>query len=370
MKIKKIILFASILFFFSSIIDLYTTKKAVPVPKIAANPAIQMIQTAIPEGITAPSEPEIEKRTTLIFTGDMNLGRCVAAASIRASDYTYPFKHVAEKISAADITIGSLDGTLSNASPPQSCPQSMNLIGPENMVQGLQFAGFDVITVATNHIKDCGEEGFFCNNQSFFDTLNTLSQAGIQPVGGGANLNEARKPVVIEKHGIRFAFLGVDQINERVWATDTNPGVTPLSSETMEQIKADIAAAKTIADVVIVLPQWGTEYSAQPDPIQRQWAQEMTNAGAALIVGNHPHIIQPMETFANGIVFYALGNFVFDQKQNFRREGVVVQATFNGTKLESLQLLPVDINYYTYQPIWTEEPDTQKILTRLPDLSQ
>ena len=247
---------------------------------------------------------------------------------------------------------------------------SMNLIGPENMVQGLQFAGFDVITIATNHAKDCGEEGFHCNNQSFLDTVETLSEAGIQPVGGGGNLSEARRPVVIENQGTRFAFLGVDQINEKVWASENEPGVAPISAQHIEQIKADIAAAKSIADVVIVLPQWGTEYSPQPSDIQRLWAQEFINAGATLIIGNHPHIIQPMESFANGTVFYALGNFVFDQGQNFRREGLVVQATFNGSQLESIELSTVNINYYTYQPQWTEEPETKKILTRVPDLSQ
>jgi poly-gamma-glutamate capsule biosynthesis protein CapA/YwtB (metallophosphatase superfamily) len=369
MKTKKFIKPVIVLVLFSSIIDLYTARDIIPGPKAAAHAAVEMVQRILPVRLTPP-QPEVSKRTTLIFTGDINLGRCVAAASIRAGDYTHPFRHVAEKLSSADITVGSLDGSLSDESPPQDCPQSMNLIGPQNMIQGLQFAGFDVITVATNHVKDCGEEGFLCGNQSFFDTLNTLSQAGIQPVGGGINLSEARKPVMIEKHGVRFAFLGIDQINDRVWATEDHPGVTPLSSETIEQIKADITSARAVADVVIVLPQWGTEYAARPDEIQRQWAQEMTNAGATLIIGNHPHIIQPMESFANGTVFYALGNFVFDQGQNFRREGMVVEATFNGTQLESIQLLPVDINYYTYQPVWTEEPETQKILTRVPDLSQ
>lgn len=357
------------LIFFSVIVDLYTTKQHSPLLSVVTDtiptiepPAIAISQSQI--------HSETDKRTTLLFTGDINLGRCIAKASIRAGDYNYPFHFVAEKLRSADITVGSLDGSISDESPPQDCPDSMNLIGPENMVQGLQFSGFDVITVATNHVKDCGDEGFLCNNQSFLDTVDTLTQAGIRPVGGGRNLSEARTPVVIENQGIRFAFLGIDQINEKVWATEIAPGVAPVSSQYIEQVKADIATARSIADVVIVLPQWGTEYSAQPNDFQRHWAEEFINAGATLIIGNHPHIIQPMETFSNGTAFYALGNFVFDQGQNFRREGLVVQATFNGTKLESLQLLPVNINYYTYQPQWVEEPDNaQKILSRAPDLS-
>jgi poly-gamma-glutamate capsule biosynthesis protein CapA/YwtB (metallophosphatase superfamily) len=369
MQIKKFIKPFIVLILFAVSIDVYAARRETPTPKVAV---VQSVQTIVPAAlpVLAPQQPAEAKRTTLMFTGDINLGRCVASASIRAADYTHPFKHVAERLSTADITVGSLDGTLSDASPAQACPGSMNLIGPKNMVQGLQFAGFDVITIATNHVKDCGEKGFFCDNRSFFDTINTLSQAGIQPVGGGTTLGEARKPVVIEKQGVRFAFLAINQINARVWATEETPGVAPLSPETLEQVLTDIAAAKTVADVVIVLPQWGTEYAANPDPIQREWAREIINAGATMIVGNHPHILQPMESFSNGTAFYALGNFVFDQRQNFRREGMVVQATFHGAQLESIQLMPIDINYYTYQPSWTEDPNAQKILTRVPDLSK
>ena len=250
------------------------------------------------------------------------------------------------------------------------CPDSMNLIGPQNMVLGLQFAGFDVITVATNHSKDCGEQGFSCDDHSFLDTGNNLSLAGIKPVGGGKNITESRKPVIIEKYGIRFAFLAVNQIDKRVWATENNPGVAPLSAEKIEQIKADIASAKKIADVVIVLPQWGIEYSVNPEKEQRTWAQEFLNAGASLVVGNGPHIVQPVETFPNGIAYYALGNFVFDQEQDFRREGVVAEVVFNGTQLESQKLLPVYINYFTYQPDWAVGPEAKKILERATPISK
>ncbi|MFN8412536.1 MAG: CapA family protein [Anaerolineales bacterium] len=367
MRISKSIKPILLLVLFSAAVEFYSiqeSKFSLPVTKTEI--ALTATPNLLPTSTLASSPDE---NISLIFTGDINLGRCIAKASIQASDYTYPFQFVADTLRSADITIGSLDGSISNVSAPQACPSSMNLIGPTEMVQGLQFAGFDVITIATNHVKDCGEEGFYCENKSFFDTLNSLTQVGIQPVGGGKNLGEARQPVIIEKRGIRFAFLGIDQINEKVWASETEPGVAPVSQEYIEQIKADIVAAKSIADVVIVLPHWGTEYSSQPDAIQRQWAQEFINAGATLIIGNHPHIIQPKESFSNGTVYYALGNFVFDQGQSFRREGLVVQVTFRGSQLESTQLLPININYYTYQPHWVEEPETTKILTRVVDLS-
>jgi poly-gamma-glutamate synthesis protein (capsule biosynthesis protein) len=232
------------------------------------------------------------------------------------------------------------------------------------MVEGLQFAGFDVITVATNHIKDCGEKGYNCDDLAFRDTINNLSNAGIQPVGGGDNLNESRKPVVIEVRGVRFAFLGINQIDERVWATERTAGTAPLSSEMIDQIKRDIAAARDIADIVIVLPQWGIEYASAPEEFQRAWAQEFLDAGATLVIGNHPHIVQPVEIFPNGIVYYALGNFVFDQEHDFRREGMAVQVVFSSSKIESWKIMPVYIDYFTYQPTWVDGSIAKKILDR------
>ena len=317
-----------------------------------------------------PPTPIASPQISLIFTGDINLGRCVAKAAIMAGDFTYPFRYVADKLRSADLTVGSLDGTISDKSHPMPCPDSTNLIGPARMVEGLQFAGFDLISAATNHIKDCGELGYDCDDRALLDTVENLAGAGIQPVGAGETLAESRLPAVVERKGVRFAFLAINQIDKRVWASAGNGGTAPLSPQSIDQIKADIASAKKIADVVIVLPQWGIEYASLPDETQRTWAQEFLNAGAALVIGNGPHIVQPVEVFPNGVAYYALGNFVFDQGQSFRREGVVVEAIFNGAKLENWHLLPVQINYFTYQPRWAEGSDVERILGRATPLSQ
>jgi gamma-polyglutamate biosynthesis protein CapA len=124
-----------------------------------------------------------------------------------------------------------------------------------------------------------------------------------------------------------------------------------------------------MADVVVVLPQWGIEYASQPEALQRTWAQEFLDAGASLVIGNGPHIVQPMEVFQNGVSYYALGNFVFDQDQKHRREGIVVEAIFNGAQLESWGLEPVAINYYTYQPVWAVGSEAEKILKRATPIS-
>ena len=367
MKIKAFIRSLLVVVSLSTFIEVTSIKQSVfPPPAINQNwipEATPLASYPISSSLTAP-------QISLMFTGDINLGRCVASTTIRRDDFTFPFQFVAEKLKSADITIGSLDSTISNETDSMPCPESMNLIGPQRMVEGLQFAGFDIVTIATNHIKDCGEKGFDCQGRAFFDTLANLRASSITPVGGGNTLTESRLPVVVEVKGIRFAFLAVNQIDERVWATESSPGTAPLSQNMIEQIKQDVSSAKTVADVVIVLPHWGIEYADVPEEYQRSWAQEFLNAGATLVVGNHPHIVQPAEAFSNGVAFYALGNFVFDQGHNFRREGIVVQATFNGSQLASWNLEPVSINYYTYQPSWVDGSEGHKIIGRATALDQ
>jgi poly-gamma-glutamate synthesis protein (capsule biosynthesis protein) len=323
--------------------------------------------------VTPPPPAPPEPTTTILFTGDIQLGRCVAKMTIQSGDYTYPFHYVAEKLRSADITVGSLDGSISSASPPMPCPDSMNLIGPVAMGQGLQYAGFDVLSVATNHIMDCGQKGFDCDGRALQDTLNNLSLLGIRSTGGGGDIHEASLPAIIERHGVRYAFLGLNEIDERVWANETAPGTNPLSPDTIDKILLDITTAKSTADVVVILPQWGVEYAPAPVQHQKEWAQRFLDAGATLVVGNHPHIVQPMEVHPNGLVFYSLGNFVFDQDNDFRREGMAVQVTFRGSRLESWKLLPTNINYYTFQPEWVDGAIANRILDRaipLPVLTQ
>jgi len=325
-----------------------------------------MAATATLEPVVIPTNLP---RTRILFTGDLNLGRCVAERTIISQAYTgtynYPFEFVAERLSSADITVGSLDGSLSNESNPMPCPESMNLIGPTSMVEGLQFAGFDVVTVATNHIKDCGEKGFDCNDKALIDTTNTLKSAGIQPTGAGNTLIESRAPVIVERNGVRFAFLGINQIDSRVWAAENIPGTAPLSESHIEIIKSEITSAKQIADVVIVLPHWGVEHDTQPQEIQRVWAQEFINAGASLVVGNHPHIVQPVESFSDKLAFYSLGNFVFDQGRDFQRESIVVEVNFIGAEIEGWQLHPAKINYYNYQAGWADGAEAGQILAKV-----
>jgi poly-gamma-glutamate synthesis protein (capsule biosynthesis protein) len=195
-----------------------------------------------------------------------------------------------------------------------------------------------VITVATNHAKDCGERGG-CGDATFLDTLAVLRGAGIKTAGGGATLAEARRPAIVTAGGVRFAFLGYDDIAAHYQAGASRPGTAPLGPATLDE---DIRAARAAADVVIVLPHWGEEYTAHPTARQRRLAAAAVEAGAMLVVGNHPHAVQAAAPLGDGYVAYALGNFIFDQDWSPEpTEGVVLEATFRGARLVAVRFLPV-----------------------------
>ena len=343
-------------------VTLPASATALPQPTQTPSPEPPDLPAATPLPPASPTPPELH----LLFTGDINPGRCPAQVALAADDFTLPYQFVAEKLSAADITIGSLDGSISDLATPAPCPLTMNLIGPARTVEGLQFAGFDVLTTATNHALDCGSLGWRCKGKSLTDTRRNLLSAGLQSVGIGDTPTVARAPVIVERQGVRFAFLGVNAISgEATWVTDTQPGTAPLSAQHLAEVTADIARARALADVVIVLPHWGVEYLALPDEAQRTWAAAMIAAGADLVIGNHPHLVQPVETFAGGgVVAYALGNFVFDQGPKETRQGVVFEAVFRGRVLESWQPRPVHI-YDFYQPRWADPAEAEAVLARL-----
>jgi poly-gamma-glutamate synthesis protein (capsule biosynthesis protein) len=311
--------------------------------------------------------PTPQPQITLIFTGDINPARCVYAATKAANDMALPYRPLADLLHSADITIGSLDAAISDYNPPVPCAETRNLLAPAEAAAGLEFAGFDVLTVAVNHLKDCGlVRG--CENQSMFETLANLRAAGIQPVGAGANLAQAAAPVFVTVQGVRFAFLGFSAIEPLDFATETSGGTAPFKEEIYLEA---IRQARAQADVVVVLPHWGTEYSGRLAWHQINAAPKMIAAGAALIVGNHPHHVQGIEQFPNGaVVAYALGNFVFDQEwsdgRQFPLQGLLLKVVLRGSRLESFEPIPVHI-YDNFQPRLAPPDEAAQILQDVSD---
>ena len=306
------------------------------------------VTPADPTGTQAPIEPTATKipepteppYTTILFTGQIVPGRCVQAEVDRIGSAEYIFADIAEILTAPDLTVGTLNAALSDFPPSTGCVDTFVLVGGSIHADAMAAAGFDVMSAATNHIKNCGFTS--CGDRAFFDTLENLERVGIQSVGAGANLQEASKPLILTVNGVNFAFLSLGQIEPLAFAGPDTPGIGVLS---VEALQAGIAAAKEIADVVIFLPHWGPEYSHAPNPSQLALAAAAVDAGADLIVGNHTHYIQAYGNMGGVPVFFGLGNFVFDQTQErARQQSILVRVLFQGKDLLSYEILPVTVD--------------------------
>ena len=324
----------------------------------AAMPTAPATSTPPPPAIAAPT---VEPVTRLLFTGDLIPARCTLA-KIRdlGGDFTLPFQPLHDLLTSADITIGTLDSTASDAGTPFGCIETFSLAAPAAAVDGFKYAGYDVIANAANHIKDCGTAS--CGDQALLETDANLRAAGIKPVGTGKNLVEARAPAVVVRNGVAFAFLAYDDIAPYYHATEDGAGAAPLDPDTIAE---DVANARKVANVVIVVPHWGIEYTTEPSDRQRAFARAAAAAGADMVVGNHPHSVQAHERIGDTFVAYALGNFVFDQSWSLEtQQGAPLEATFTGTRLTATRYIPIHI-YDQYQPRLAPPDEAQQILDRI-----
>ena len=276
----------------------------------------------------------------LLFTGTIVTGRCVQDAVDKHGNADFLYDDVRGLIRGADFAVGLLNSTISDTPPSTGCVPTFVLTGRAVHAEALANAGFDLINMATNHIKNCGPTN--CGDRAFLDTLENLHKAGIRTVGAGLDLQDALEPVVVEIKGVRFAFVALGEIEKNAFATEDSPGIAVLTDENLTQV---IKKARREADVVIVMPHWGSDYSHLPNYRQLHFAKVAAEAGADLVVGNHAHVIQGYQNLDGVPVFYGLGSFVFDQDWSLEtQQGLLLSVVFQGSRYKGFELTPVHIH--------------------------
>jgi poly-gamma-glutamate synthesis protein (capsule biosynthesis protein) len=304
-------------------------------------------QTASILSVNIENTPEakIEDSKALIYAvGDIMLDRGVKYMVYKYGngDYKFPFKNIADYFKSTDILFGNLESQISDKG---------NKIGTVNSfrvepkaIEGLKYAGFNVLSVANNH-------SFDYNTAALEDSFNRLKEAGIEYVGGGFNREEAFKLKIIEKNGIKIGFLAYCSIGAKGWvATGNMAGIAFITEEDMEEIKSDISKAKEQVDVLFVSSHFGDEYQAEQNESQITMYRAFIDAGADIVLGHHPHVVQPIEEYANGWIAYSLGNFVFDQ--GFSEEtmkGLLLEILIEGKKIKSVLGKEIKMNNH-FQP--------------------
>ena len=268
----------------------------------------------------------------LRFAGDVMLTRGVGRAIAAAGDHSLPFRQIAPVLQSADIAFVNLESPFSDKGKRTRDGLIFNA-DPAN-IAGLILAGVDVASTANNHSRDAGAHGV-----EF--TYKWLGAHGIQPVGSGASAVEVHRGVIVERHGVRFGFLAYTYDQQNGNWHDIDGRVADIDIGAMRRDVADLALR---CNVVIVSMHNGIEYQEHPNQSQRSFAHMAIDAGATLVIGHHPHVVQPFEYYRNGLIFYSLGNFVFDQFQRQKTQrGEIAEVRFLGSYIESARVLPVQI---------------------------
>lgn len=322
------------------------------------NPIADQSKGKTPNEASAPSTVKIAA-----FGDVMMHSPQIKAGQLGAEQYDFRkfFKEVKPYISAADIAIGNFEMTLAGSSFPYSGYPQFN--APDQITDALKDAGVDVVSTANNHANDTGEKGIL-------RTHKVINESGIIPTGTAPS-QEERKPAIVEKNGIKVAFLAYTEHTNGLPVPKDKPYL--VNRIDVELIKQDIQKAREQgAEYVLVSLHWGVEYTRQPNDFEKKTAQAVLQAGADAILGSHPHVLQPMEKInVNGqekFIIYSMGNFISNQSDPYTDEGIIVyldiqkDPTSKQVQLKGVSYLPTFVHKYQGKgkTQYVVIPETQK----------
>lgn len=250
--------------------------------------------------ITGPKDKS--KEIVMRFAGDIMLDRGVKYSVNKnlGGDFTKLFANLGS-YKEADIFFANLEGPVSDKGKDLRNLYSFRM--DPKILPMLKSVGLDIVSFANNHVGDWGRE-------AFEDTLKRLNENEIKYTGAGKNSSESEEPTIIEVKGNKIGFLGFTDVGPEWLSADAETsGVNPLDTERYEEI---IKNAVKKVDILVVSVHWGNEYSTKTER-QKDFAHKAIDSGAKIVIGHHPHVIQPLEVYKGGLIAYSLGNFIFDQ---------------------------------------------------------
>jgi poly-gamma-glutamate capsule biosynthesis protein CapA/YwtB (metallophosphatase superfamily) len=311
---------------------------------------------AVP-GLEADLEARSEPDLSLMAVGDIMLdGRARGVVAERGADY--PFAAVLPLLRRAPIVLGNLEGPFARIARRERRNHSYR-VDPA-LARALERAGITVVTLANNHLLDCGRAGVL-------ETLEALEQAGVAAVGAGVDERAAHRPVIRTAGGVRVGVLGY-YWNHRCAARGTLPG---SAMDPPQALAADIGALRSLVDRVIVTFHWGVPYERQPSSADQAKARLAVDYGADLVIGHHPHIVQPAEVYRGRPIFYSVGNFAFGTG-NSRAEGLMVGVRFEEPQT-TVEVYPLYVKNrdprVNYQPQVLRGRGAERVLRQLLETS-
>lgn len=291
--------------------------------EVTATTASRTMTTNSPATTASAADPTtstVAGTLTVVAAGDV-MGDRKVGSFIDKNGGAAAFTNVRSYFLDADLAFVNLESPLSNTGTERKYKE-YTFRGRPALIDGLTSAGIDVVSLANNHQLDWSAA-------ALKDEISRLDSAGVKHAGAGANSSAAAEPAIVKTKAGTVAVLAYTQIISSSAATSSSSGVNPGTSHS--KVVSEIKAAKTKADFVIVSMHWGTEYTNQETAEQRSLAHAAIDAGADLVLGHHPHVIQGMEIYKNKLIVYSMGDFVFDHRSRVTGEAFILRVTLAKT---------------------------------------
>lgn len=292
--------------------------------------------------------------------GDIMLaGR--AAPTLKAKGYDYAFAGTVAELRKGDILVGNLEAPLAVGGQ-EFVEKKFRFKTRPQAADALKRVGFSVLTLANNHMMDYGAEGLA-------ETLANLDRVGISHSGAGATLPEARRETVVTVKGKNVAFLAYSlTYPEEFFATSARPG-TALGLDS--RVREDVSRVRPAVDYVVVSFHWGAEGKGMPKPYQRRAARTAIDAGADLIIGHHPHVLQGVEQYRGKSILYSLGNFAFGSMSRTSDRSIIARITLDGAT-QKVEIVPLNVlnSEVRFRPTVLGGVRGEEVIRRLNRLSE
>lgn len=283
-------------------------------------------------------------KVKLIAVGDICL---------QTKNNVHPFKNVEQAFKDKDILFGNLETVLSDKG--KKVEKAVLLYTFPKKVEYLKDARFDILNVANNHIMDLGPEGFT-------ETLEVLNQSDLKFIGAG-NRKFNQPYIIIERKGIKFGFLGYCEYGFKNCKEDLF-----INKVDENDITKQIKNLKLKFDIIIISLHWGNENVFYPSLAQIKLARNLIDAGAILVLGHHPHVVQGIERYKNGLIVYSLGNFQFVTDGEKNKKSIILSIEISKNGVEDYKIIPVKINE-DFIPYILNKQKTQEMLSFIDKIS-
>jgi poly-gamma-glutamate capsule biosynthesis protein CapA/YwtB (metallophosphatase superfamily) len=267
-----------------------------------------------------------------------------ALETVRKNGPDFCFDSTAFLLRSADFAVANLEAPFGTGG--KAFAKTFTFRVPPEYAPALVRAGFDAVNLANNHILDFGLP-------PFFETLRLLDSLGIGHCGAGPDRDAAESGCRVLRNGWKAAFLGFSlTYPEQFWASGRRPGT---AFAVRERVAAAVDSARRTADLVVVSFHWGKELHSLPEPYQREFGHAAVDAGADLVLGHHPHVLQGFELYRGKPIAYSLGNFVFGSKSASCVTSALFIARFDSSGFTGGETVPLCVDYkkveYRPQPL-------------------